>query len=161
MSEHQGTIRLNLVGDWWYYAGALKTLLSVDGFIPNDTAVRDGWTMSAGHWTQDTALVTGKDGRTTVVITIRNPEPAPRWHHYAGQLEEMSTHARQMRRDVYGPTGEEVIEIYYRARAAGAKKVTLKQLAEQYGFNVTYLSQAKRIYDAAGKWGSKTKNSPK
>jgi hypothetical protein len=160
MSDRQSIIRLNLVGDWWYYAGALKTLLSVDGFIPNDTPQRDGWSMSAGDWTQDTAILTGKDGRTTVTITIRNPEPAPRWHHYARQLEDMSTHAREMRRDVYGPTGEEVIEIYYRSRSAGSK-ITLKQLAEQYGFNVTYLSQAKRLYDAAGKWGSKAKKAPK
>lgn len=161
MSEHQSTIRLTLAGDWWYYAGALKTLLSVDGFTPNDGPQRDGWSISAGDWIQDTAIVTGKDGRTSVTITIRNPNPAPRWHRYADQLEEMSTHAREMRRDAYGPTGEEVIEIYYRSRAARGKKVTLKQLAEQYGFNVTYLSQAKRIYDAAGKWGSKAKNEPK
>jgi hypothetical protein len=51
---------------------------------------------------------------------------------------------------------EKVIESYYRRRAAGSK-VTLKQMAEAYGYHRTYLSQVKKEYDLAGKWGSKKK----
>lgn len=53
---------------------------------------------------------------------------------------------------------EKVIEHYYRARAAG-HKVTLRQLAQQSGFNADYLSQVKAAYDRAGKWGSKPRKS--
>jgi hypothetical protein len=49
-----------------------------------------------------------------------------------------------------------VIETYYRRKAAGGK-VTLKQLAEETGYSVAGLKVAKQRYDAAGKWGSKTR----
>ena len=43
-------------------------------------------------------------------------------------------------------TGEDVVAYYYQRRAVG-DKVTMKQLAEQYGFNPDYLSQVKTAYD--------------
>lgn len=49
---------------------------------------------------------------------------------------------------------DSIIETYYHRKAAGSK-VTLKQLAQQHGYNYSYLSQVKRQYDDAGKWGSK------
>lgn len=154
------TLRLTLVGDWWYYAGALKMLLSVDDFVPTDGEEPNGWVLHAGNWEQDTALITGCDGRTTITITIRNAASGPPWSRYAAQLQDMAAEAREMRRTVLGPTGEEVIELYYRSRAAGHKKTTLRQLAQQYGFHPNYLSQVKRAYDEAGGWGSKTKAAP-
>jgi hypothetical protein len=154
--------RLTLTGDWWYFAGALKMLLTRRGIeLTTEGQEGNGWVFTLPGWPQDTVHITSFDNKTTIVIIQRHPESAVLWQDIKAQLEDMATYAREMRRDVHGPTGEEVIEIYYRARAAGGRKVTLKQLAEQYGFNVTYLSQAKRIYDAAGKWGAKAQNEPK
>lgn len=51
-----------------------------------------------------------------------------------------------------------VIERYYRSRASGGRK-TLKQIAQEAGYNYPYLSLCKSRYDAAGKWGSRGKRS--
>ncbi len=69
-----------------------------------------------------------------------------------------SMRAREFKRDNQKITAEMAIERYYRRKARGSK-VTLRQVAETYGFNESYLSQAKRKYDQAGKWGSKSKKS--
>lgn len=47
------------------------------------------------------------------------------------------------------------IERYYRARAAGDRRMTLKRLAQETGYSPGYLGQVKFEYDRAGKWGSK------
>lgn len=52
---------------------------------------------------------------------------------------------------------ELLIEHYYRSRARGSK-TTLKDIADQSGFNYDYLRQVKARYDAAGGWGSKKKS---
>lgn len=51
-------------------------------------------------------------------------------------------------------TSDQAIEYYYRSRAAGSQK-TLREVAEETGFNHGYLRQVKQRYDADGKWGSR------
>jgi hypothetical protein len=57
-------------------------------------------------------------------------------------------------RQAYELTADDVVERYYRSRAAGSR-TTIKQLAEQYGFSYESLKKHKQRYDAAGKWGSR------
>lgn len=63
-------------------------------------------------------------------------------------------------RDTDDPTPDQVIERFYRSRLHGSR-VTLRQLAADSPYSYAYLCQAKVQYDAAGKWGSKKKLSPR
>jgi hypothetical protein len=70
---------------------------------------------------------------------------------------EMMLNRSETIRDLTAPpqiTAEYLIERYYRIKAQGGK-VTLKQLAEKYGFNHSYLRTVKTEYDKAGGWGAK------
>ncbi len=147
--------RVTLTGDWWYFAGALKMLLSQRGIaLASDGQEGEGWILTLSGWPQDTVLINGAESKTVIVITQRNPESNHLWEEVKKQLEDMAAHAREMRRECGIMTGYEVVEIYFRSRAAGSK-VTLKQLAQQYGFNYKYLSNVKSTYEKQGGWGSK------
>jgi hypothetical protein len=52
------------------------------------------------------------------------------------------------------PSADDLIERYYRSRSQGSR-VTLREIAEQYGFSYEALKKHKQRYDNAGKWGSK------
>lgn len=67
-------------------------------------------------------------------------------------------HCGQLIETFPSPT-DYVIGLYYRRKARGVK-VTLRQIAEEHGYNYSYLSQVKVAYDKAGKWGSKRKETP-
>jgi hypothetical protein len=156
MNKQPSIIRRTFTGDWWYFAGALKALLTSQGFTPNDGPQRDGRVLYAGgDWTHDQVTITGKDSKTTMVVEIYAPERAESWRKIVLLLEEMAIHARFMRQQVIGTTPQELIETYYRSRAAGGK-VTLKQLAQQAGISYSYLTKAKMAYDHSGKFGSGT-----
>jgi hypothetical protein len=55
---------------------------------------------------------------------------------------------------------ERAIEAYYRAKSKSMRRITLRSIAEKFGYNYTYLSQVKSAYDRAGKWGAKHKAKP-
>lgn len=70
------------------------------------------------------------------------------------QALEITVNNTQRLRQRWQPSAEQVIERYYRSRAAGAR-TTLRQLAKDTGFSYGYLRSVKVEYDRAGKWGSK------
>lgn len=89
---------------------------------------------------------------TAVIISATTDNDAF-WEEVIRQIQSALTRARALRRTHEGVSTSEAVEIYYRARAAGAR-TTLKDLAEQYNLPLGALKTAKRRYDAAGKWGS-------
>lgn len=110
-----------------------------------------------GRYKAADITITGQ--KTTTRIVIQQPEGAT---HSAeldaivNEIRDIAAWAREIHRDSQKITAEHLIEQYYRTRAQGAK-TTLQQLADEYGFSSTYLREAKRKYDQAGKWGAKPK----
>jgi hypothetical protein len=151
-------------GDWWWIAAHITVLLNTT------QRAREEQNLARLRWEQDTQpgqmtfkgstdqgeqvlslAVSGSEGKTTIQFSDAEPVIGF-WQPIIIQVRTVAEQAHKVRRLV-APTTDEVIERYYRARAAGGK-VTLKQLAQQYGFNYSYLRAVKSEYDKAGKWGS-------
>ena len=106
-----------------------------------------------------TDITTKEKGDTTVIsIICEHPEDIELYENIIQEIGHVAMRAREFKRDNQKITGEMAIERYYRRKARGSK-VTLREIAETYGFNESYLSQAKKKYDQEGKWGSKSKKS--
>jgi hypothetical protein len=93
---------------------------------------------------------------TLAIAECSDVEAVKHCEHIFSWLESVVESALDLKRATVKQTADQVIEHYYRAKSRGAK-ITLKQLAERYDFNESYLRQAKIAYDRAGKWGSKSK----
>jgi hypothetical protein len=167
MSEWQrakADLWATLRGDWWYYAGAfyayyqLPTLRAFYGNVHgNGVTQKAAVIRDLGGIGQSLGEITfvGSDDETHVFVTFSEIEEAPHfWQNAIQVLKEMSAHARHFRTSAIGMTADDVIETYYRRRAAGSK-VTIQQLADEFDFSPNYLRTAKAAYDKAGKWGSK------
>ena len=110
--------------------------------------------------------ITGEDDITRIAITYHPAEFAEkhlerhreRFTALIQEIQNLAFWADRFKHDSQKITAEWVIERYYRQRARGSK-TTLRELAKLHGFSESYLSQAKRKYDAEGKWGSKSKKS--
>ncbi len=158
----QADVHFTIWGDRWWYAGALVGLYHASG--KRLMAIPAGENFSISKRTDqpyepsqplgDITLV-GSEGYTDVYITLAAPEAEHIWREeIIPFLRNMAAIARQGRRETIGTTPDELIEYYYRSRAAGGK-VTLKQLAEDAGMGYGVLRKRKMEYDARGGWGSK------
>jgi hypothetical protein len=103
---------------------------------------------------------TGHDDVTTVNARFGDTADESRCEDMIRRLTIVARAARQLKDDTEKPSAERVIEMYYRTKAQKGK-ITLKELAHRWGFNESYLRQAKIEYDRAGKWGAKSKVKPK
>jgi hypothetical protein len=167
MSEEETTeMRFTIPGgEWWYFASMIQIgifePLAWPGTRMETRPNPHGCTIeiTSGATRLAAATITSTGEQTTIAV-IAHTAHAAVWQTLLLTVQRMAENARQIRRNARGPTGEDVIEIYYRSRAAGGK-TTLRQLAAQYGFNPSYLSQVKKQYDEAGKWGAKVKAEPK
>lgn len=152
-----------LPGDWWTLAAAFTQLaayLPYEEYKPRPVSGPDHGGFHATVYGGPIAggllgriQFSGSDGQTLIVITPATPASVPYWEYTIERLQMFNDLARQLRRDTE-PTAYELVERFYRARAAGAK-VTLKQLAQQYRMNYSYLRAVKAEYDKSGGWGSK------
>lgn len=147
---------------WWHYAALIGFFAARPHYYTLPFSER-GTTMRFGDDdTVDAEIVFTVTGNRTA-ITLRatgTPEQRDAWRAILDNITIIANDARSIQIAIAGPKGMDVIEEYYRARAAG-RKVTLRQLAAQYGFNAKYLSDVKRAYDAAGGYGAKKKDSDK
>jgi hypothetical protein len=138
-------------GEWLYYAALICSFANIQHYKIEQT--HDGGILR----TNRAVVKFLAKGPHTQVIVYTGPGAYEGFIDMLHQLETFSDQVRTMRHAASGLTAEEVINRYYRSRAAGGK-VTLQQLADEHGFNRSYLRAAKMEYDKAGKWGSKKKN---
>lgn len=100
-------------------------------------------------------LTVAQNGRATLVeiqaATIADLDGY--WHDALNQLEAHAKEAQELRRSQQTTT-DDAVEFYYRSRAAG-RRITIRQVAEQFNLSYDALLKHKQRYDAAGKWGSK------
>lgn len=90
---------------------------------------------------------------TTTNIRIETPPKLEQvWVDWLDKINRFATYANQQHRGLQKITAHDVIDQYYFLKRIG-RKITLKQLAEQYGFSENYLYQAKGTYDKTGAWG--------
>jgi hypothetical protein len=155
------TIDTTIVVEWWYVVAALDMLIEDRhkdeipirwdrNDLPNGCRRErfiDG--APAGSIT----LTRHPDKPLLTTLAIRVGGDAPYWRALVKRLQGFGNEARERRREVM-PTADDVIQRYYRIRAQGGK-VTLRQLAEETGFNYSYLRDVKVTYDKAGRWGAK------
>lgn len=171
MSELK-TIERPIAADWWMLVGAAQAFLFHDGRrdkqrcaddrtprAPNYNSGPDeaGFHISfydpqrSGRFLGELRFTRG------ATATIVRGGVAPEVYDYCvglvEALELLASGGHNFRRWLE-PNADEVIERYYRSRAAGAR-TTLRQLAEDTGFSYGYLRSVKAAYDKAGKWGSK------
>ena len=116
-------------------------------------------------WDEQTDLrlwnVTVRGDNDSSIIRVTAPaEQEHAWIERLEQIDEIAAYARERRQHTEKVTGEDVIERYYLIKRIGGK-ITIKQLAEQYGFNETYLYQVKSAFDKAGKLGKNAKQAYK
>ena len=114
--------------------------------------------LGVGRYLRADIIVREKGDAVTITITCERDEDVEKFEGIIQEVGHSAMRARMYKQDSYRITAEWIIERYYRRRARG-NKITLRELAKQYGFSESYLSQAKKKYDQAGKWGSKPKKS--
>ena len=107
-----------------------------------------------GRYKAADITITGQDTTTRIVIQQEGSTFSTELEAIMHEIKHTAMWARDLHRDSQKMTGERLIERYYRSKAHGTK-ITLRELAEQHGFNPAYLREAKRKYDQAGKWGTK------
>lgn len=164
MSEPK-VIEDTIAADWWLLAGALQALLDWE-YERHDTA--PGYDSGLRENGYDVAIYERGQPERVLARVLFSVGPAPtRVRIEAARARGVYTYCQQLyhflgrlaggadiiRRKLQ-PTADNVIQRYYRAKAAGGK-VTLKMLAEETGYSYEYLRKAKQRYDRAGKWGSK------
>jgi hypothetical protein len=155
MSDEQtGDINIPaLPGEWFVFAAYIQDVLRRtmgSGRLAVVTSVP-----ARSHISSDlgTVNIVGEGNTTTLRIHPWRDDTAPEWGGIAGQIRRFANDMQAIRR-VGKPTADEVIERYYRSRAA-RRRVTLRQLAEETGYNYSYLRDVKVEYDRRGGWGSK------
>jgi hypothetical protein len=151
-----------LPGEWYWLAivfGAGQS--AYDGIWLSGPRGGDGgkWTAYKDDPPREVGSITftpTKEGRATLIEIT--PATAADLHDYwypaLNRLESHAKEAQQMRRSQQ-ITADEAIEYYYRSRAAGGRKITIREVAERFRLSHTALLKHKQRYDAAGKWGSK------
>lgn len=148
-------------GDWWTIAAAFQNLaayLAKDKNIaqPFGGPGRDGYTVAL-YGTDRTRLgeitFSGRNGQTDITIIPASMASMEYWTYTFERLQIFARAAHDLRRENQ-PTADEVIQRYYKSRAAGGRK-TLRQIVEETTYSYDYIRKAKRAYDAAGKYGSK------
>lgn len=162
MSDESIQIRRRLPCEWWPLAGQLRAALDRRRGDPDlrwtSQPASSGCIIHIGPHPLASPIAqfmfVGKDDSTTLVVTTI-AHNVPKIQSFIDDLAAMAREARDARRGSVGETPDELIEEYYRRRAAGSK-VTLKQLAAQAGISYSYITKAKMKYDRAGKWGSRT-----
>ena len=154
MSDEQKDELIHVFGDWWVLAAYFQDAIRHEtGGYPTLNVTPGRCLLSSGI---GAAIITPGDENMTTITIHRyghKNETRVEWDHIVSQAKRFSDNMRTIKRGGQ-PTAEDVIERYYRARAQKCR-ITLRQLAEEYGFNESYLRQAKVQYDRAGKWGSK------
>lgn len=166
MSEDLNTVEADVPGDWLMLAGALGGLLDHDPLLSwnggPDTAWKgapgaDGFKMTVFDATRVAHVVADvwlSGDPTVLYIRAKDYRGAVEyWKNMIKLLGSIALETQSIRRMVE-PHADEVIERFYRTRAAG-KRITLKQLAEQTGYSYSWLRQAKVVYDRRGGFGSK------
>jgi hypothetical protein len=157
MSGQTEPIERALEGDWWYFAGLALAILAAARAryrVGPAGAGREGVVITIGApFTSEAAIRITRANDTTALAIIYDPAHTVQMQQIALLLHETSLQAEDVRR-TWAPSGEDVIERYYRARAAGGR-ATLRQIAQDTGFSYGYLRSVKAAYDKAGKWGSK------
>jgi hypothetical protein len=149
----------------WYYA-ALVTVLLIPDLQKRDEESTAHFRLGA-QGTQHgaerfvfesplgTVTTTRNDTETTMTIEPAEGEQNY-WRTIEAGIEIFAAEARGKRWIMDGLTADELIERYYRARAAGDRKMTLRRLASsQHKYSYTALQKHKQRYDARGGWGSK------
>jgi hypothetical protein len=162
----QQTVTIHM--EWWIVAAAFHLIYQqpephptspiADSATLNDQLQR--YTFNVYLQDFDTPLGTmvlrPKDGSTQVQTMSEAEQYIPYWQALVQLLSSFAATALELRRKEIGARPDELIETYYRSRAAGGK-ITLKQLAAQAGISYSYITKAKMAYDRAGKWGSRVK----
>ena len=152
--------------EWWYFVAAVHAHYDGVRTTPRLSSGAFGpgvWVAEhrAGH---EVATPLGEmsfapaDGHTQVYITFaaKDADVIAFWSDVETFLQSLARWARFTRQTAgQGWTPDEAIAYYYRSRAAGNKKITLKAVAELTGINYEALKKHKQRYDAAGKFGSK------
>ena len=153
-------IETTIAGDWRLLAGILAADVMRAGQHPVSEERRNGFHMTIfakkGEEEIDADIVLRGVGGTTIVQVKTPAGGLERWNQVLLFLAR-SVQFTESYDELTRPRAAEVIETYYRRKAAGGK-VTLKVLAEETGYSLAYLKTAKRRYDAAGLWGSKKKS---
>lgn len=147
---------LSISGEWWWLAGvAVAAAAATHTLFQIEEPENDGVTLRLSQLGQPLGTLTlkGSGGATTVHYET-DMAHASYWEDIIDALHRAARTAQRLRRGAWGATPENIIEHYYRSRAAGSN-VTLGELAEQTGFSEKYLRKRKVAYDKAGKWGSK------
>lgn len=153
MSEHEDIAIEIADPQWWYYAAFLQDVIRRAG-IQITAALTTAQPTKQTHIATMRGIVIVAAAENATQITIQPfGDTRPEWEEISRSTRRFFETAQSIRRSVE-PTADELIERYYRSRAAGGK-VTLKQLAGQHGFNYKYLSSVKSAYDERGGWGSK------
>lgn len=151
------TIRATIAGgDWRLIAGTLAADMYRTGWKPRTVGVRDGVNMTIydDRMVERVADVSLRIGDAMILIEVKaHDSQAAAWEKELTYLAEVVEQVRQLH-EMTRPTANDIVETYYRRKAAGGK-VTLKMLAEESGYTYAYLQKAKQRYDAAGRWGSK------
>jgi hypothetical protein len=154
------TIEATIAGDWRLLAGILAADMWRAKQRPISTLIRDVFHMTIYAQEGIGNIIADVDFRASGGITHvqvkTHPGAVEDWQKELSFLAEAVSNAYSFD-ELARPSAGDVIEIYYRRKAAGGK-VTLKQLAEETGYSLAYLKTAKRRYDAAGRWGSKKKS---
>jgi hypothetical protein len=153
-------IERTIAGDWRLLAGILAADVTRAGQHPVSRAGSYGVSMTIFAQEPDVDIVAHVlfhgVGGTTLVQVEAPPAGLEHWRQELLFLAR-SVQFTESYDELTRPRAAEVIETYYRRKAAGGK-VTLKVLAEETGYSLAYLKTAKRRYDAAGLWGSKKKS---
>lgn len=174
----QKIIERPIAADWWILVGAAQAILShdeqrdkqrcADDRTPRAPNYNSGPDADGFHISFYDPQQFGRRlgelrftrGATAAIV---RGEVAPEVYSYCADLVETLDRIAGLGHNVrrwYEPNADEVIERYYRSRAAGAR-TTLRQLAEDTGLSYEALKKHKQRYDRAGKWGSKRDKVPR
>jgi hypothetical protein len=156
-----------LPGEWWWLSVVFMAMWQHRNPCPkyphNFTTHADGWegTPAMEQDGQQLGTIRFTEAKSTTKVRIVAPSAFQSyWDEIMGELFQHAHAAQGRRRIAWGSTPEGLVEYYYRSRARGSR-VTLKQIADQTGFNYDYLRKVKARHDRAGKYGSrKAQNRP-
>ena len=138
--------------------GGSGAVLHIERWFATGRETVDGWTLiaiGAGRYKQE-ITITDLGHANHILVNCDREEDIPIIQEIINTVAHSAMRAREFKRDNQKITGEMAIERYYRRKARGSK-VTLREIAETYGFNESYLRQVKQKYDKEGKWGAKRK----
>jgi hypothetical protein len=163
MSQEQAPIKVKvieqpIVGEVWWIAALVVDALpqgysSMEGggmweaFEDSDPH-SNPWSNESDH-TLWHVNVMGDASATTIRVTAPADQEQA-WIDRLQRIDDIAAIARERRQAAQKLTAEDVIVRYYLMKRIG-KKTTIKQLAQEYGFNENYLYQVKSNYDKSDK----------